>query len=126
MSELQNSPLHLAIIKAFPLGDFSNEAIALLSKFNEGKPIRVSNLGESERQVISRLQNAGLIETRRYPIRTNGMFAGFATSYVYSADLDYGGETKQSDGSKLRNIIYWLLIGFGYATALFLTGFLSK
>lgn len=107
MSNLKNSPLHLAIIKAFPLGDFSNDAIEILSKFNESRPIRASNLGESEKQVISRLQNAGLIETRRYPIRTNGMFAGFATSYVYSADLEYGVETK----AEKNGAWYWIILG---------------
>lgn len=126
MSELQNSPLHLAIIRAFPQSDFHARSTEVLSKFKEGELIKASGLDTEERKVLLDLSTAGLIETRRYPIRTNGMFAGFATSYVYSVELDYGGEKKQSDGSKLRNIIYWLLIGFGYATALFLTGFLSK
>ena len=53
------------------------------------------------------MATAGLIETRRYPIRTNGMFAGFATSYVYSTELEYGVETK----AEKNGAWYWILLG---------------
>lgn len=114
MNHITNSPLHLAIIRAFPQSDFHARSTEVLSKFKEGEPIKASGLDTEERKVLWDLSTAGLIETRRYPIRTNGMFAGFATSYVYSVELEYGGETK----AEKNGAWYWILLGLSIGVSI--------
>jgi len=127
MGKLTDTPIHKAIKRAFPQTNWPDAAIKLLEKFEDGAWIQTEGLSQIEINWLIDLATAGIIESNRKPKFVMGQFAGFENSFRYKADLEYlEVETKQSNGSKLRHIIYWILVGFGWAAGIFLTVFLAK
>jgi hypothetical protein len=96
---LTNTPLHNAIKRAFPQTDWPQKAIDLLSLYDEGEDIQAASLGYSEKEVLHDLATAGLIEWHRYPQFNRGMFGGYAVTYRYRKNLDYG--------PKAQPVNYW-------------------
>jgi len=123
-----NTKIQKAIQRAFPQTNFPETAIKLLEKFEDGEWIKRDQVTDYEFNVLIDLATAGIIESNRKPKFMIGQFAGFENSFRYKADLEYlEVETKKSNGSKLRHIIYWILVvGFGCAAGFFLTVFLAK
>jgi len=129
MGKLTDTPIHRAIKRGFPQTNWpETEAIDLLEKFEDGAWIKREGLSQSDLNIMIDLATAGIIESNRKPKFVMGQFAGFENSFRYKADLEYlEAETGQSNGSKLRHIIYWILVvGFGCAAGFFLTVFLAK
>ena len=128
MIKLTDTPIHRAIKRAFPQTNWpETAAIDLLEKYEDGAWIKRDGLSQSDLNIMIDLATAGIIESNRKPKFVMGQFAGFENSFRYKADLEYlEVETKQSNGSKLRHIIYWILVGFGWAAGIFLTVFLAK
>ena len=129
MIKLTDTPIHRSIKRAFPQTNWpETAAIELLEKYEDGDWIKSSGLHHNDRDILIDLATAGIIESNRKPKFVMGQFAGFENSFRYKADLEYlEVGHKQSNGSKLRHILYWILVvGFGCAAGFFLTVFLAK
>lgn len=126
MSNLNNTPIHRAISRAFPQTNWPTTAIKMLEKFEEGKLIYSGELTAAEKQIFIDLATAGIIESHRYPVYNNEMFAGFKNSFVYCRDLDYGNYQAVEPSKKQSGILRFISRDLFYLTVIIMELVLLK
>lgn len=88
-TNLQQTPIHHCILRAFPHTDFPKRVLEVLARFRSGDFIKGEDLEIEEREMMQDLVTAGIIEVHRYPKFFHGMFAGFTVLYRYNSNLNY-------------------------------------